>query len=741
MNKSRSLYGSAALCGLAIALHGGTANAQTEGDAEEDQVRVIDTVIVTAQKKAESSQDVPIALTVFGEDAIEEQNIVSIEDLTRFTPGLYVGQADQSRTRIVMRGVGSQKFDVGADPSVGVFVDEIYISRFSGQEFNLLDIGRIEVLKGPQGTLFGRNTPGGAISIVSQEPSADDVTGFLEGGLSDRGGYLVRGAVSGPISDKVSGSASFGQQFTGGYIENPTTGVDDDETTSAARGKLVLDATDTLTISGSLQYTDLDAESNAASSAATLDGGLTIPLFGFPPGAPVPAATDPYNHAINEDGFVEIEALLGILRVDKEIGDFTLTSLSSYRDSEAEQLGDFDRTNTPIGLTTFEEESETLSQEFRISSQNLFGGSFVAGFFYYLDDAFRDDGFLWQGASLPVNIALMNPMIPFTGTEIQDNTIVDVETESIAVFGQIEFPITDQLRLTLGGRYTSETKDYTMSGRTDVPMLPAVVENYEFSDDLDFDTFDPKVVVEYDVNEDVLIYGSYTQGFKSGGVQFNASSRALAELTFDPEEIDAFEIGVKSDLLDGRMRFNASAFLYDYKDLQQQRVEVTATGPAAVTRNAAEAEIQGFEFDTTYAITDEFLVRLAYNYLDATYEEFGIFSGNTMQNAPENTLSATLDYQKTLQNGWTIGAATDWFYQDSFFFDFTNDDPVTEEDAYTTGQVRLIFTAPEDKYSVTLYGENITDEEFRSSVFRRDTEVVEGWADGFRYGARLRFNF
>ncbi|MEM8935929.1 MAG: TonB-dependent receptor [Pseudomonadota bacterium] len=736
MRKSNLFNQTAMVCAFAMA---------AQGAAHAQQARALDNVVVTAQKKEESSQDVPIALTVFSEDAIDKQNIVAVEDLTRFTPGLFVGQSDQSRTRIVMRGVGSQKFDVGADPSVGVFVDEVYLSRFSGQEFNLLDVGRIEVLKGPQGTLFGRNTPGGAISIVSKDPSADGVEGFVEGGLSDRDGYIVRGNASGPLTENLRGSVSFGRQFEGGYATNSATGTSDDSTSVAARGKLVYDVTDTLIATASIQITDLEAESINASSAPTLPGDLTIPLFGFPPGAPTAADTDPYNHALSEDGFVDLEAILGILRVEKDLGDYTVTSLTSFRDGEASQLGDFDRTGLDIALTTFDENSETFSQELRVSNSDFFGGSLVAGVFYYRDDAFRDDGFLWLGDSLPLNVAQTNPMIMYPGSSIQDNTIVDVLTESFAIFGQVEVSLTDGLRLTAGGRYTNETKDFTMTGQTQVPMLPAVVENYVFSDELDFESFDPKFVLEYDLNDDVLLYASYSQGFKSGGVQFNASSLALAQLTFEPEEITAYEAGVKSDLLDGTLRVNASGFYYDYTDLQQQSVEVTATGPAAVTRNAAEAEIFGGEIDVTYAATEELLLRVAYNYLDATYLDFvtqlGDFSGNTMQNAPKHTVSTTVDYLKRLDNDWSIGIGTDWFYTGSYFFDFSNNDPVTQQDSYLLGQARLILAAPDDRFVLTVYSENITDKEYLNAVFRRDTEVLQNWADGRRYGGRLRFNF
>ncbi|MEM6626889.1 MAG: TonB-dependent receptor, partial [Pseudomonadota bacterium] len=239
---------------------------------------------------------------------------------------------------------------------------------------------------------------------------------------------------------------------------------------------------------------------------------------------------------------------------------------------------------------------------------------------------------------------------------------------------------------------------------------------------------------------------SYNQGYKSGGVQFTATSIDLARQTFDPEEIDAYEVGIKSDLLDDRLRLNASAFFYEYSDLQQQRVEIIGGAPSAVTRNAAQAEIQGVEIDVTWIATDELLFRFGYNYLDATFDEFigtagADLSGNPLPNSPEHTLSASVDYQKRLPNDWTLGLGTDWFWTDDQNYDVFTDDPFTQQEAYDTGQIRVTLDSPDDRFNFTLYAENVTDEEFTNSLVRRSSEVLDTVTDGTRYGARLRVNF
>lgn len=717
--------------GMALALQGGAYAQTVSSEDDANDTWTLEVVSVTAEKQEESSQDVPVTLTVFSGDTADALNVVAVEDLVRFTPGLNVQQSDQARTRVRIRGVGSRKFDVGSDPSVGVFIDEVYMPRFSGQEFALLDVERIEVLKGPQGTLFGRNTPGGAISIISRDPS-DEFEGFAEVGLADRGGYSFKGSVAGAMSETLRGSLNYGEQFQGGYIENALTGTENDETSRAARGKLVYEPSNDLKITGSLQFTEVDADGIIGASLATNPDGTTIPLLGFPPNTPAPASASRSEPSLDIDGELNMKSVLPILRIEKGIGDFTLTSISSYLDHELEVIEDFDRLPLEIGFTSIDESSETFSQEFRISNDNL-----IAGVFYYNDDAYRSDGFNWLEESLPFALAMGSA---------SDFTNVELETESWAIFGQYRFDFNDQLSLTVGGRYTDDTKDYTLSAVSPTPGVPVVVAPYSLDGELNFDSFDPKVSVEYRPNDTVLLFASYNQGYKSGGVQFTATSIDLARQTFDPEEIDAYEVGIKSDLLDDRLRLNASAFFYEYSDLQQQRVEIIGGAPSAVTRNAAQAEIQGLEMDVTWIATDELLFRLGYNYLDATFDEFigtagADLSGNPLPNSPEHTLSASVDYQKRLPNDWTLGLGTDWFWTDDQNYDVFTDDPFTQQEAYDTGQIRVTLDSPDDRFNFTLYAENVTDEEFTNSLVRRSSEVLDTVTDGTRYGARLRVNF
>lgn len=735
MLKLKSSYGAAtALASVLAILTPASAFAQDSGtDDANDQSRRLSTVTVTAQKREESSQDVPVALTAFSGDMAEEANIVAVEDLARFTPGLNIVQSDAARTRIRIRGVGSQKFDIGSDPSVGVFVDEVYIPRFSGAEFALLDVERIEVLKGPQGTLFGRNTPGGAISVVTKSPS-DTIEGFVEAGIGNKDSYSFKGRISGPLSDTVSASLNYGEELQGGYVKNALTGTTNDETSRAAIAKLVFEPNSTLSIAASLQYTELKADGILSSSEPTSPNSQTVPLFIFPPGSAVTVNSDPFLAEANVDGNLDIKALMPILRIEKDLGGLTLTSISAYRDGEVTALEDFDRTSADVGQTAVFEESTTYSQEFRVSNERL-----VAGVFFYKDEAFRRDDFMWKSASLPYALA--------GGVNTVDSPIVDVETTSWAIFGQYEFDLSDRLSLTLGGRYTEDQKDYTLAAETTASGVPPVVVPYETSGELSFESFDPKASLEFRATDDVLLFASYNQGYKSGGVQFTAFREALADLVFEPEDIDAYEVGIKSDLLGNTLRVNSSAYFYDYSNLQLQRVEIIDGSASAITRNAAQAEIKGAELDVTWLPTDELLLRAGYNYLDATFKDFVLpltgddLSGNVMPNSPEHTLSATIDYQKELSNAWSFGVGADWFWTSEQNHDVFDNDPVTQQDSYNTGQLRMSLTSPNDGMRISVFADNVTDETYPRILLRRQTEVLTNYSDGVRYGARVRFSF
>lgn len=697
---------------------------------------VLEETIVTAQKRTASLQDVPITITAFNSDAIRDLNITAIKDLQSYTPGLNIVQSNPSRTRVRIRGIGSSKFDVGSEPSVGIFIDEIYMPRLSGGDFSLLDIERIEVLKGPQGTLFGRNTAGGAISILSTKPS-DTFEGYIEGGLANKDSSLIRGSVSGPVTDNLRMRLSAGTEELGGFGENQTTGNTNDDRSSAARWQVAYDVAEDLNLSGSLAYNKQKMKIIKGESLGILPGNQALPLLS-PPAPPFPftptyVTPDPFAEPLNHDGGLNADSTMATFRIEKSFDGIEFVSLSGYRESNLDLTEDFERTSLDVALAKIKEDSNTYSQEFRLLSEN-----WLAGIYLYQDDAHREDGFNWLSGSIPYRIA--------GGMDSFDNMTVKVETTSWAVFGEYVFHLADAWALTLGGRYTDDSKDVKLSATTTTPGVPVVAVPYTHKENLNWDSFDPKVNLTYQPSDAVLFFATYSTGFKSGGVQFTASSEFQARQTFDPEELDAYEMGFKSEILQQTLRLNGSVFYYDYKNLQQQRVVVDGPSASAVTTNAGKSEVKGAELDLRWIPFEQATVSLGYNYLDAEFTDYddgdgNDFSGNPLPNTPKNTVSLIVDYDFTLPGDWGVTVGTAWYWSDKQNFDVQDNDPYTELDSYYTGSARINIMTPSEKLNLELYVENMTDEDYDKEILRRAAEILYTPIDGRRYGVRLQYLF
>ncbi len=734
MNKNLAIIGAA----LPLLLGSVSGIALAQGTASSG---VIEEVIVTAQKRAESLQNVPISMAVFSANMIEKKNISTISNLAEFTPSLNIAQTIPSRVRIRIRGVGSRKFDVGAEGSIGVFVDEIYMPRFSGLSAALLDVERIEVLKGPQGTLFGRNTPGGAISIITQKPK-ENFEGFLEAGYGNKDSFLVRGSATGAVvPDKLRLRLSAGYEDKGGFASNATTGHSEDRKSTAARLQVAVLPTDRLTINASVEFTKVKQDTVFA-KATHFPLLLQSPIIHTDP-----RSLDPRSDRLNLDGVVDQKAVRTKLRMDWTGDAVALTSLTGYQHTKLYQSLDFDYTSLNVGNTVTNEKSDTFSQELRISSVD--GGSatlnnrlqWLGGVYYYHDIAHRTDSFIWGADSLSVFLA-------HGPTSVTNTPGVDITTESIAAFGQLTYALASKLDLTVGGRYTQDKKTFTLTGVTTAPGVPPLKADYVFSDDRTWKSFDPKVTLTLHLSDKVMTYATYSRGFKSGGVQFAGLVESVARQVYNPEHLNAYEIGLKSDLLDGSLRMNVAAFLYDYKDLQQQKVLIIDGSPSPLTTNAASSKIKGIDLDVLWIPVKPLTLRLAYSYLDAKFNSFLFdpinnidYSGNTMPSSPKHSLSVGGSYDVALHNGWGVTLSTDWFWTDQFNFDPDMNDVLTRQDAYLTGSAQVELASPDDRYSITGYVTNITDKLYASSVTRQGPAVLRTYADGRRFGVRARVRF
>ncbi|MDG1835764.1 MAG: TonB-dependent receptor, partial [Pseudomonadales bacterium] len=565
----------------------------------------IEEVIVTAERRAESLQSVAVAVTAFTGEEMDAQGIVDIKGITERTPGFTMGTFNPGQPQFYIRGIGSNEDGAGGDQSVIVFVDEVYIGRSAGSDFDLFDLERVEVLRGPQGTLFGKNVIGGAVSLVTKKPTEETRMKF-EGTAGNLGEIGIRGLVSGELAENVYGKVSISSRRRDGYVDSridefpeffPDTNVDDqhDINTDSLRAALRMTPSDRLEVNLSANWSQMD---RAGPTYISIGPG------GIPYGAN--ASLDPnyganiHENFIEDPGSSETDISGFTARFDYELTDsMSFTSLTSFRSVESEQLWALSTPNLSalfisggaiplylVGNNNYTDESDTFTHEFRLTGGNdkLF---WIAGLYYMTEETDRFEtssvGLLFPGGGgVPGSLPGIVP------GDDQGN-----ETTSYSVFGQFTYNITDALAITLGGRQSFDKKDITRVG-TPSPLSPN--RNFNFTTGNDWDAFTGKFTVEWQATENAFLYGTISEGYKAGGYQGLAATELIAITPFDPEEATLYEIGAKTEWFDNRLRLNLAVFQTDYSDLQilQLLVEEDApfgTGGQLITQNAADADI------------------------------------------------------------------------------------------------------------------------------------------------------
>lgn len=570
-----------------------------------------DEILVTAQRRAERVQDIPLAVSAFSAAAIQEQGIVTLEQVAPRVPNFYFGSFGALRPQLYIRGIGSHQFDPGSEASVGVFADDAYLGRSSGVFGSMKDIERIEVLRGPQGTLYGRNTIGGAINVITRAPT-ETFEAQAEIGASNYDGYDLFGVVSGPLAESgaVRGRVAAWRTYRDGYMTNLTTGNRFQGTDNwGGRARLDFVPNDRLTIGLTAEISRDDGQGFAGESegAGPWSAGPppaavnpANPLFVFfaAGGGPEPQPTpDRFEAYLSFDPRLQRDIDAYAARVDYDAASATLTSITSFRSLDASDSRDLEGSSLSVIDQYSTETSDQWTQEFRITSNPggalSFGGrlDWILGVFYYHDESSRRDRF-----ELGVNSVIGG------GGAQTDTTSTAYETESSAIFGQATYHFTDAFEVTLGARYTHDSKEATSIGTTTdaAPLVPAP---FATTNEDSWSSFDPRIVATYHFSPDLTIYASWSTGFKSGGFQYVPFSAAQADIIFNPEEIEAFEVGLKSEWFDRRLRVNLAAFHYDYQDLQITRI-INTPAPVNLITNAAASTIQGVDVEFNWLPTE-----------------------------------------------------------------------------------------------------------------------------------------
>lgn len=716
----------------------------------EQEASQIEDVVVTARRTEESLQRTPLAVSAFSGESLERQGVMQTTDLQGAVPNLNIvqGRGSSNSTNIYIRGVGQPDALQTFDPAVGVYVDDVYYSRIRGTQFDLLDLERIEVLRGPQGTLYGKNTIGGALKLVSRRPGQE----FRARGSVAYGDYDlidVQAAVSGPISDNFALGLSALHSERGGYVTDPSTGAEyNDKNSTAVRAALAWDPVSSIRVDLTADYARDDAGLTVGQAQNTLTNLFGVPLIVLPAVAPE------YNFQTRTTPGLPNETRLeswgSALRVAWQLSDsLTLKSITSYRELNTDDYIDFDATQLEIADALVAVDQNQVSQELQLTYDS--GPITAVGGLYYLKE---DVSSHQESYDDDLTSALFFPLLGLNGNYTFTRFIDDaLETTSQAAYGNLTWQVTDALRLSGGVRYTKEEKDYAR--RTNVASnAPALVSAYAFAPPIaEYEDTSVMVSADYQLTEDVMAYARFSQGFKSGG--YNGRANTPAESTeYRPETADSYEIGVKTSAWDNRVRFNIAAFQTRYEDFQA-RVSGLSTDPITglplaglSVINAGVLDLFGWEVEAAVNPVRNLTFDAQIGYLDATYEEFadarftatgGSRAFQDPAFSPTWTARYAGQYIFDLAGGGdvTVGAAAKFRSRMALAVDNTLTNSTVElpgmyQDSYWLYDARVVWTDASGRYSVGAYGQNLSDEVYKTDA--QEFSVIGGIRTAY-YGA------
>jgi iron complex outermembrane receptor protein len=659
----------------------------------------LEEVVVTARKRVENLQEVPVSITAVGAQEIEERGSIRVRDLASAIPNfVFTGPQDSSAPQITVRGIQSQaRTNVGFDSGTGVYVDGVAQGRPIGFNQELMDVERVEFLRGPQGTLFGKNSISGAISVTTRRPS-EEFTGEARVEAGSSGLLAGNVYVSGPLGDRLLFSASAFRRQRDGYVDNIATGrAVDDEDSIGARAKLLFKASDDLefTLAG-----DIVNDDAVTTSARALSGYGVVPRS--------------YQTNVDKPTLAARDLSSVSLTVDWKVGGGTVTSISAYGQMERDRTNDTDAGPLNVVSSTLTNDQDQFTQELRFTSGTGGAVSYIAGLYYFRQDV---DSFGQSCFGAITNV-------PGFLRGLCGDTSGNITTISRAAFANADWRISDALTLTGGLRYTKEEKelDYLQNGFPFgvAPTLPRQ------QDRLSDDDLSPTVSLLWKATPDVNLYGTVSRGFKSGGWNLdNITSNSItrfSQLRFTAESAWNYEIGAKTTWLDNRLTANIALYRIKYEDLQAVQLQQVLGGGGAVVAvvsNAANARSQGVELELVARPSENLLLSAGFGYADAEYTDYidrtsgGAaldFSGNRLDNAPKWTRNASIQY--TLPTGalrWRFRG--DWNMRSDYFFGREN--LATQRlDGWSTGNVQVGVGNADQTWEVVAFADNVTDREY-----------------------------
>jgi iron complex outermembrane recepter protein len=730
MKFAQSLIAAAVAAALA-----GPAAAQQHGTP------ILEEIIVTAQKREQSMQDVPISISAFDAAVLETSRIESIDDIALRTPGLTVGRFNAVQPQIFIRGIGSTDQSASGDQSVGVFIDGVFIGRVGVSDLDFFDLERIEVLRGPQGTLYGKNVVGGAINIITQRP-ADEFGARFELGAGNYSRRSARALVTGPMNEEVSGKFTVSHVQRDGYATSANTGRDlSDENNVTLRGQLLVAPWDDMDLLLTADY----ARDRLAGNNRECLGEQFVFFPWFAPGSPFagsPCSPDPFLNEKSVDGYQDrdIYGLSGQLTRHTRFGE--LTSITAYREGEYDILEDFSGSDADLVVRHATDEIEQWSQEIRLADTALDGRlTWLVGLYGYWADIDRLENNDFSGNDIPLGLPAFG--LSFNTFYFQRN-----RTTSHAVFSELTWGLTDAVNLTLGGRYTYEEKLADIRTEGFDPTGTFLVAPYDVRARESWNSFTPKISLDWSVTDNAMLYASITEGHKSGGFNGTAPDATAAQTPFDEEKARQYEVGLKSEMFDRRLRANLTAFYIDYEDLQ---VFQLVDGARLIVDNAADATSKGYEVELLGLVTEGLTARASYAYLDATYDEFineagEDFSGNRLTRSPKHSYNVGLTQRIQLGADFGLLLHGEYSHRSRIFFNPDNW-PLTGDGPLGLVNARITFEFQRRDIELSIWGTNLTDEVYVTQAidgrgpFNLTQNAAGVIGEPRMYGATLNWRF
>lgn len=716
------------LCGSAVALAIGTPALAQEAAPDTASERDDQSIIVTATRREQTLQEVPISVAVVSGDQIEKQGILLFDDVQDNVPNLQIDRTN-GNFAITMRGLGAGTGNLSFEQSVGLFIDGVYLSRSRAFQNPLLDVQRVEVVRGPQGALFGKNTNAGAISVVTRRPTRE-LEGFIRAsGEVEHGGWNLEGAMSGPISDTLSVRLTGRAGSIGDYMENTITGRKENGSQyEAVRGQLLWEPTD-----------NFEALVKVEHSSNRIDGGTTV--FNN-----IGSASCALCNAVRNSGedvpeypsfrraartinpeYDNTKTTMAQLTMNLDVGDWTVTSVTAWQELDGGVNSDYDGPLTFLE-SDITEKSNSLFQEVRAQREIGDGGSFIAGFTYIDTNLHIQQASLFDAASAGV-------ALPLNGLSTRQ---FDQSGNSWSPFVSLEVPVTEQIMLSGSLRYSHEKREGRARSFSD-GVFPATYLPYDLTETRKENLWDYSLRARYEFTPDAYVYLSYATGTKGGGFVSNDAlllyniQNGLATFQFDSERARSWEIGGKFRFLDGKGQLNIALFRTNFADLQVSEYN----GTAFITGNAASAISQGVEIDTDIGIGDNWRIGGSLGYLDAHYKDYpggaclydapatctpqtNNLAGTRLVRAPEWTANGFIEAKYPVSGSLYALARVSANYQSRSFFQ-PDMNPLNSQPAFTKYDARLAVGREDGKWELALVGRNLTDKVTTTQGFNTPT--------------------